>query len=86
MKKLYMAFLLAIAVILGHYLGNTVIGTEGLAWLGYGRNFGFDPTTFTFGGVLDLTLGFKFALNIAQVLLIVTAIIVYTKTAPKLFS
>lgn len=86
MKKLYTIFLISAAIIIGHYLGNAVIGTEGLSWLGYSRQFGFQPTSITFGGVLDFTIGFNFGINIAQILLIVTAIFVYTKTAPKIFT
>lgn len=85
MKKLYVAFLIGAALIFGHHLGNAVVGTEGLSWLSYGRAFGFDATTITFGEVLNFTIGFMFTMNIAQVLLIVTAIIIYTKTAPKIF-
>ncbi len=85
MKKLYVAFLLGSAIMLGHYLGNAVVGTEGLSWLSFGKAFGFGPTCITFGGVIEFTIGFMFTMNIAQVFLIVTAIIIYTKTAPKIF-
>ncbi|MBQ9139923.1 MAG: DUF4321 domain-containing protein [Ruminococcus sp.] len=86
MKKLYMVFLIAVAIIFGYHIGNAVIGTAGLSWLSYGRSFGFPNTPITFGGVINLSIGFEFSINVAQVLLIVTAIIVYTKTAPKLFA
>lgn len=85
MKKVYVVFLIGSAIIFGYYLGNAVMGTEGLSFLSYGKSFGFSPTQISLGGVIDFTIGFTLSLNIAQVLLIITAIIVYTKTAPKIF-
>lgn len=85
MKKIYVAFLMTAAVVIGHYIGNSVIGTEGLGWLGYSKPFGFPATSFTFGGVIDFTIGLSFNFNIAQIILVITGIFIYTKTAPKIF-
>lgn len=85
MKKLYMIFLLATAIVLGSMLGNMVIGTEGLSWLGYAKPLNYNPGTFQILGVLELTFGIHFSLNIAQIMLIIAAITVYCKTSPKLF-
>ncbi len=83
-KNLYFAFLLIAAIVLGHYLGNAVIGTEGLSWLGYGRTFGFSPTNITLGGIINFDIGFTISINIAQLLFLATAFIIYCKTAPKI--
>lgn len=85
-RTIYMIFLLGCAAILGNLLGNMVIGTEGLNWLSYSKNFGFNPGTFEFLDVFNITFGFNFSINIAQLVLIVAAIIIYTKTAPKIFT
>lgn len=84
-RTIYMIFLIGCAAILGNLLGNMVTGTEGLNWLSYSKQFGFEPGTFNFFDVFSLTFGFSFAINIAQLILIVAAIIIYTKTAPKIF-
>ncbi len=85
MKKLYVVFLIASAIIFGDYLGNLVAYTEGLKFLNVGKTFGFSPSTFNLGDVIEFTFGISFSMNIAQVLFIITAIILYTKTAPKIF-
>ncbi|MBO5162880.1 MAG: DUF4321 domain-containing protein [Ruminococcus sp.] len=85
-RTIYMIFLIGCASIAGNLLGNTVIGTEGLNWLSYSKKFGFDPGTFDFFDVFNITFGFHFAVNIAQLILIIAAIIIYTKTAPKIFT
>ncbi|MDE5764383.1 MAG: DUF4321 domain-containing protein [Ruminococcus sp.] len=85
MKKLYMIFLIATAIVTGSMIGNMFIGTEGLSWLGYTKPLNYIPGTFEILGVLELTFGIYFSLNIAQIMLIITAIVVYYKTSPKLF-
>ena len=81
-----MIFLIACASIIGNLFGNMVMGTEGLNWLSYAKDFGYDASTFTFFDIFNLTFGFHFSVNIAQIVLIVAAIIIYTKTAPKIFT
>lgn len=85
-RTIYMIFLIACASIMGNLFGNMVVGTEGLKWLGYSKQFGFDPGTFQFFDVFTINFGFNFSINIAQLILIITAIIIYSKTAPKLFT
>lgn len=85
-RTIYMIFLIACASIIGNLFGGMVVGTEGLSWLGYSKHFGITPGTFMFFDVFNVTFGFDFTINIAQLILIVTAIIIYTKTAPKIFT
>lgn len=85
-RTIYMIFLIACASIIGNLFGNMVLGTEGLSWLGYSKHFGITPGTFQFFDVFDITFGFNFSINIAQLILIVTAIIIYSKTASKIFT
>lgn len=85
-RTIYMLFLIACASIIGNLFGNMVAGTEGLSWLGYSKNFGITPSTFVFLDVFNLTFGFDFNINIAQLILVITAIVIYSKTAPKLFT
>lgn len=83
---LYMFFLALCAIILGGMLGNMVISTDGLSWLGYSKTFAFEPGTFLNLDVIKLTFGLTITINVAQIFLLVTAIVVYYKTAPKVFT
>ncbi|MDE5854532.1 MAG: DUF4321 domain-containing protein [Ruminococcus sp.] len=83
---LYMFFLALCAIILGGMLGNMVISTDGLSWLGYSKTFAFEPGTFLNLDVIKLTFGLTITVNVAQIFLLVTAIVVYYKTAPKVFT
>lgn len=85
-RTIYMIFLITAALVLGSFMGNMVIGTEGLNWLSYGKTFALDPGGLRFLDFLSLDFGISLSINIAQIILIVTAIIVYTKTAPKIFT
>lgn len=84
-KVLYMSFLIIAAVLLGGLVGNAVSGASALNWLGFYKTFSFEPGTFINLDVLRLTFGITFSANVAQVLLIGVAILVYYKTAPKMF-
>lgn len=83
---LYMFFLALCAIILGGMLGNMVIAIDGLSWLGYSKTFAFEPGTFLNLDVIKLTFGLTITINIAQIFLLVASIIVYYKTAPKIFT
>lgn len=82
----YMSFLSICALVLGSMLGNRAIGTDGFSWLGYSKTFAFEPGTFLDLDVLRLTFGISITVNVAQLLLIIAAIVIYYKTAPKLFA
>ena len=83
-KNVYFIFLTLAAIILGHFLGAAVVGTEGLGWLSYGKSFGFSPTRFTIGEMIVFDIGFTLNINIAQLLFLITAFIIYCKTANKI--
>lgn len=82
----YMSFLSVCALVFGSMLGNKAISTEGFSWLGYSRTFAFEPGTFLDLDVLKLTFGISITVNVAQLLFIAAAIVVYYKTAPKIFA
>ncbi len=82
----YMSFLSICALVLGSMLGNKAVGTEGFSWLGYSKTFAFEPGTFLDLDVIKLTFGISITVNVAQLLLVAVAIIVYYKTAPKIFA
>lgn len=60
-------FLLA-GMVLGAFLGDQLARYPYMDWLGYGQSLGLtNPATFS-AGVLSLTLGFTFKLNIGGVI------------------
>lgn len=85
-KTIYAIFLIGVACLFGNVFANVVAGTEGLNWLSLSKGVSITPSTFNFYDFFSITFGFEITLNVAQVILIIAAIIVYTKTAPKLFA
>ena len=78
LRSILLVVLLLLSVILGKIIGGAVTGISFLSWLGEGINFGFDPFTLDLA-VMNLTLGFTFAVNIAQIVLILAAIFSYIR-------
>lgn len=78
LRNLLLIVLLLLAVILGKIIGDAVPGVSFLSWLGEGAKFGFAPFTLNLA-ILELTLGFQFSINIAQILLIIIAIFVFSR-------
>ena len=85
-KVIYMSFLAISAVVFGGFFGGLIENTPGLSWLGYSKTFAFEPGTFLDFDIIRLTFGISFSINIAQILLIIIAIVIYYNTAPKLFT
>ena len=83
-KTLYMIILLIAACAIGGLIGN--IATGYWAWLGKTFGIDFQPGNFLRTDVISLTFGVTFQINIAQIILILVAILVFYKTAPKLIS
>jgi hypothetical protein len=74
------------AVVIGGFIGGAIEGTPGLGWLGYSKTFAFEPGTFIDIDIFRLTFGVSITISIAQLILMVVALIVYYNTAPKLIS
>ncbi|MBR6716872.1 MAG: DUF4321 domain-containing protein [Oscillospiraceae bacterium] len=80
--KLTYLFLIIIAILSGHYLGNACIATHDpmLEWLGKSLQFGFDPATIGLSA-FTFTIGFRIAINFLQVMFIALAIVLAPKVA-----
>lgn len=85
-KTLYMIVLIVSAIVGGSLIGSAAQNAGSLKWLGYSKSFDFQPGTFINTEVLQLSFGFYISFNIAQILLVLVAIFVYYKTAPKLIT
>lgn len=71
-------FVLA-GLVIGGLIGNLTANINGLSWLAYGEEFGLrDPIVLDLN-VLTLTLGLTIRINIASILGVVIALIVYRK-------
>lgn len=85
-KTLYMIVLVVSAIVGGSLIGSAAQNAGSLKWLGYSKSFDFQPGTFINTDVLKLNFGFYISFNVAQILLVLLAIFVYYKTAPKLIT
>lgn len=73
-----LVFLLC-GIVIGGLLGELTHGISWLSWLSYGQSFGLsNPLTLDLG-VLQLTFGLMFKINIASIIGIVIAIFLYKK-------
>ena len=83
-KTLYMILLVFSAIIGGGLIGSAADKAGILKWLGYSQSFSFQPGTFINTSVLKMNFGIDVSFNVAQVLLMLIAVFIYYKTAPKL--
>ena len=66
-------------LVIGGLIGELTKGVSWLNWLAYGQSFGLsNPVTLDLG-VMQLTLGLMFKINIAGVIGIIVAIFLYRK-------
>ncbi|MBB6214904.1 hypothetical protein HNQ80_000989 [Anaerosolibacter carboniphilus] len=68
--------LVAVGGIIGGIIGD--IFRESIKILGYGKTIGFSPVTIDLS-ILKLTLGFVLSLNLASVIGIILAILIFSK-------
>jgi hypothetical protein len=77
-KTLLLIILLLLAVVLGKIIGAACVGITYASWLGAGANFGFSPLTVNLS-VVSFTIGAMVNINVAQAILLLVAIVSYTK-------
>ncbi len=66
-------------IVIGGLIGQLTSGISWLNWLGYGMDFGLvDPITLDLG-VVQLTLGLLFKINVSSIIGIAIAIFIYRK-------
>lgn len=78
LRGILLVIFLLFSVVLGKIIGSAVTGISFLAWLGEGIKFGFAPFTLDLA-IIDLTLGLNFAVNFAQIILLVISLFVYIR-------
>lgn len=82
LKTLLLIILLVLAVVLGQVIGNVTAHVSFLSWLGIGTGFGFQPVKVDLA-VVNFTFGIMLNINVAQAILLLAAIISYTKIKIK---
>lgn len=66
-------------LVIGGLIGELTQGVSWLSWLAYGQSFGLtNPVTLDLG-VMQLTVGLMFKINIAGIVGIIIAIFLYKK-------
>lgn len=77
-RTLLLVILLLLAIVLGKVIGDVTTRTAFLSWLGLSAKFGLAPATLDLA-VLTVTFGVQISLNVAQAILLLIAILVYTR-------
>lgn len=82
MKVFLLIILLLLAVVLGKIIGAASAGSAYLSWLGTGASFGFSPLNVNLS-VVNFTVGIMVNINVAQAILLLAAILSYTRIRVK---
>ena len=77
-KTLFFIVALLLAVLLGKAAGDMTVGISWLSWLGTYAKFGISTVNINLS-VLQITFGMMVNINVAQTILLLTAIFFYTK-------
>lgn len=77
LKSLLLIILLLLAVVLGKLVGSVTQNVAFLSWLGMGANFGFAPVAVDLS-VVTFTFGILININVAQAILLLAAILIYS--------
>ena len=75
-KIISILFILA-GLVIGGLIGNLASSINGLSWLAYGEEFGLRDPIILDLNVLTLTLGLTIRINIASIIGVIIALIVY---------
>lgn len=86
-KVLYLILLIIGGIIIGSLITDRAELNESMSWLAYRGGFEFPADKPLINlSIITITIGFSFSISIAQLLMILLAIFIYYKTAPKLIS
>lgn len=83
-KTLYLILLIVGAIIVGSLIADKAALSESMGWLAYSGGFALPANPYINLNIITITLGFTFSISIAQIIMILIALFVFYKTAPKL--
>jgi hypothetical protein len=69
--------MLLCGIVIGGFIGNLAGGTGAFGWLAYGQSFGLTQPIVLDLGILVLTFGLSIHINIAAILGVVIAAVIY---------
>lgn len=70
-------FVLLAGLVLGGFIGDVIGGYQSLSWLAYGKEFGLAEPLVLDCYIFRLTFGFTMRINIASILGVLIALVVY---------
>lgn len=85
-RNLVLIFMLLAGVVVGSLIANVTAGVSFLSWLSYGSSVGISTTEpmLIDLAVLQIAFGFRFQINVAQIICIIFAICMYKGLVNKL--
>lgn len=66
-------------LVIGGLIGELTKDVSWLSWLGYGQEFGLSTPITLDLGVVELTLGLMFKINVSSIVGIIIAVFIYRK-------
>ncbi len=66
-------------LVIGGLIGELTAGISWLSWLGYGQQFGLSSPITLDLGVVQLTLGLMFKINVSSIVGIIIAVFIYRR-------
>ncbi len=82
MDKRFWVFLIFLfsGIIIGGLLGELAANVSFLSWLSYGKSFGLMEPLLLDINILTISFGFTFSLNVASIIGILIAMLIYKKS------
>lgn len=77
-KTLLFIVMILLAVVLGKAVGGAVAGIHALSWLAIAAKFGVSTVTIDLS-VVQVTFGMMIDINVAQAILLLISIFIYTR-------
>lgn len=77
-KTLFVIVMILLAIVLGKAIGGAVTGIRFLSWLAIAAKFGVSTVTVDLS-VLQVTFGMMVDINVAQAILLLISIFIYTR-------
>ena len=74
-RSLLILLFVCVGIVLGSLVAKLAVGISGLSWLNFGMNFGITSPLELSLGVLTLTLGATFHLNVSVIIFSVLAVL-----------
>lgn len=65
-------------IVLGGFIGDWLGQYDFFYWLAYGKTFGLETVTLNLS-IIQLTFGFQFSINLASIIGILIAVLIYRK-------